>query len=53
MISQRPYLAIHPWPISPNIAANKNENVITANKPGFTSRYDAISYASIMVWSPP
>lgn len=41
-----------PWPMSPNITANKKGNVITVNNPGFTSWYDPMPYASMMFWNP-
>lgn len=41
-----------PCPMSPNMTANRNGNVTTVNRPGLTSWYDPIPYASMMFWNP-
>ncbi|OMH84039.1 hypothetical protein AX774_g2439 [Zancudomyces culisetae] len=43
---------ITPCPKSPNITANKNGNVITANIPGLTSPYFGTPYELIRFWNP-
>ena len=41
-----------PWPMSPNMTANRNGNVMTVNSPGLISWYEPMPYASMIDWKP-